>query len=144
MLAELYRCVPCPKRVIIVHDRDDDDTLPVARSLLGQYEGLTLLRNTRGPGVPNAIRSGIDAATGDVVIVTMADLSDDPVIANEMVRKIRAGEADVVCASRYMRGGRQIGGGAVKKNAVAPCGNHAAPRRISGARCDQRVSRVSA
>ena len=115
MLAELYRCVPCPKRVIIVHDRDDDDTLPVARSLLGQYEGLTLLRNARGPGVPNAIRSGIDAATGDVIIVTMADLSDDPVIANEMVRRIRAGEADVVCASRYMRGGRQIGGGAIKK-----------------------------
>ena len=115
MLAELYRCVELPKRVLIVYDRDDDDTLPVVRSLIGQYEGLTLLRNTRGNGVLNAIRSGIDAATGDVVIVTMADLSDDPVIANEMVRRIRAGEADVVCASRYMRGGKQIGGGALKK-----------------------------
>lgn len=115
MLAELYRAVPCPKRVLIVYDRDDDDTLPVVRSLLRDYEGLTLLRNTRGAGVLNAIRSGIDAATGDVVIVTMADLSDDPVIANEMVRRIRSGEADVVCASRYMRGGKQIGGGRVKK-----------------------------
>ena len=115
MLAELYRAVEYPKRVLIVYDRDDDDTLPVVGPLLGQYEGLTLLRNTRGTGVLNAIRSGIDAATGDVVIVTMADLSDDPIIANEMVRRIRAGEADVVCASRYMRGGKQIGGGALKK-----------------------------
>jgi dolichol-phosphate mannosyltransferase len=115
MLAELYRAVEYPKRVLIVYDREDDDTLPVVRSLHGQYEGLTLVHNTRGTGVPNAIRSGIDAATGDVVIVTMADLSDDPVIANEMVRRIRAGEADVVCASRYMRGGKQIGGGALKK-----------------------------
>ncbi|MDQ6803220.1 MAG: glycosyltransferase [Acidobacteriota bacterium] len=115
MLAELYRCVACAKRVLIVYDRDDDDTLPVVRSLAGQYEGLTLLHNSRGAGVLNAIRSGIDAATGDIVIVTMADLSDDPVIVNEMVRRIRAGEADVVCASRYMRGGQQIGGGALKK-----------------------------
>jgi dolichol-phosphate mannosyltransferase len=115
MLAELYRCVACPKRVLVVYDRDDDDTLPVVRSLLGQYEDLTLLRSSRGTGVLNAIRTGIDAATGDIVIVTMADLSDDPVIVNEMVRRIRAGEADVVCASRYMRGGKQIGGGALKK-----------------------------
>jgi glycosyltransferase involved in cell wall biosynthesis len=115
MLAELYRSVAYAKRVLIVYDRDDDDTLPVVRPLLEQYEGLTLLRNTRSGGVLNAIRTGIDAATGDVVIVTMADLSDDPVIANEMVRRIRAGEADVVCASRYMRGGKQIGGGALKK-----------------------------
>jgi dolichol-phosphate mannosyltransferase len=115
MLAELYRSVAYPKRVLIVYDRDDDDTLPVVRSLLGQYEGVTLLRSTRGAGVLNAIRSGIDAATGDVVIVTMADLSDDPIIANEMVRRIRAGEADIVCASRYMPGGKQSGGGMLKK-----------------------------
>jgi glycosyltransferase involved in cell wall biosynthesis len=115
MLAELYRCVACPKRVLVVYDSDADNTVPVVRSLLGQYEGLTLLRNTRGRGVLNAIRSAIDAAVGDVIIITMADLADDPIIANEMIRRIRAGEADVVCASRYMRGGRQIGGGALKK-----------------------------
>jgi len=115
MVTELYRSVPYAKRVLIVYDFDDDDTLPVARSLSDRYEGLTLVRNTRGSGVLAAIRSGIDAATGDVVIITMADLSDDPAIVNEMVRRIRAGEADVVCASRYMRGGRQIGGGMIKK-----------------------------
>ena len=91
MLSELYRSVALPKRVLIVYDFEEDDTVPVVRSLRDRYEGLTLLRNTRGRGVLNAIRSGIDAATGDVVIVTMADLSDDPVIANEMVRRIRAG-----------------------------------------------------
>src|SRR6266852_5171160 len=73
MLAELYRSVPLPKRVLIVYDFEQDDTLPVVRSLLATHDGLTLVRNTRGAGVLNAIRSGIDAATGDVVIITMAD-----------------------------------------------------------------------
>jgi glycosyltransferase involved in cell wall biosynthesis len=65
--------------------------------------------------VLNAIRSGIDAASGDVVIVSMADLSDDPAVIPEMVRLIRAEGFDVVCASRYMRGGRQIGGPLLKR-----------------------------
>lgn len=115
MLARLYGAVPHPKRVVIVYDFDDDDTVPVVRALLDQYQGLTLRRNTRGRGVLNAIRDGIDRAMGDVVIVTMADLSDDPAVVNEMVRLVRGGEADVVCASRYMRGGSQIGGGLLKR-----------------------------
>jgi hypothetical protein len=63
----------------------------------------------------NAIRTGIAAATGDVVIVTMADLSDDPSVVPAMARMIRSGEADVVCGSRYMKGGRQIGGPFLKR-----------------------------
>ena len=107
-LAELYEKVPIAKRVLIVYDSEDDDTLPVVRGLA--YPGLTLVRNTFGRGLLNAIRTGFANATADVVIVTMADLSDDVAVATEMVRLIEENRADVVCASRYMRGGRQIGG----------------------------------
>ena len=107
-LAELYEKVPIDKRVLIVYDSEDDDTLPVVRGLT--YPGLTLVRNTVGRGLLNAIRAGFAAAKADVVIVTMADLSDDVAVANEMVRLIEEQKADVVCASRYMRGGQQIGG----------------------------------
>lgn len=107
-LAELYEKVPIDKRVLIVYDSEDDDTLPVVRGLA--YPGLTLVRNTIGRGLLNAIRAGFAAATADVVIVTMADLSDDVAVANEMVRLIEEQKADVVCASRYMPGGKQIGG----------------------------------
>lgn len=109
-LRELYDKAPIEKRVLIVYDSDDDDTLPVVRELLTTFPGVTLVRNTRGPGVLNAIRSGFDAAEAEVVIVTMADLSDDVAVVPEMVRRIRDEGADIVCASRYMRGGRQIGG----------------------------------
>jgi hypothetical protein len=49
------------------------------------------------------------AAAAPVVVVSMVDLSDDYAVLPEMVRRARAGAA-VVCASRYMRGGRQLGG----------------------------------
>ena len=114
-LAELYSTVTRPKRVLIVYDFDDDDTVPVVRELAPRYPGLELVRNTIGRGVINAIRAGIEAARSDVVIVSMADLSDDLRVVDEMVRLIRHEGYDVVCASRYMRGGRQIGGPIVKR-----------------------------
>ena len=113
-LAELYEKVPIAKRILIVYDSEDDDTLPVARELMPRYPGVTLVRNTLGRGVLNAIRAGFANATAEVVIVTMADLSDDIAVAPDMVRLIEEDRADVVCASRYMRGGQQIGGPKIK------------------------------
>ena len=109
-LEELDRHVPDPKRVLIVHDTDEDDTLPVVRELLPRYPWVVLHKNTLGRGVLNAIRAGIAATTADVVFVVMADLSDDLAIVPSMVNLIRNEGYDIVCASRYMRGGRQIGG----------------------------------
>jgi dolichol-phosphate mannosyltransferase len=114
-LAELYGTVTRPKRVLIVFDFDEDDTVPVVRELAPQYPGLELVRNTIGRGVINAIRAGVEAARSDVVIVSMADLSDDLRVVDDMVRLIRDEGYDIVCASRYMRGGRQIGGPFLKR-----------------------------
>lgn len=114
-LAELYAKVPQPKRVLIVYDFDEDDTLPVVRELAHRYPGVELVRNTNGRGVINAIRAGVAAARSDVVVVSMADLSDDLKVVDDMVRMIRDEGYDIVCASRYMRGGRQIGGPIVKR-----------------------------
>ena len=114
-LAEIYATVTRPKRVLIVYDFDEDDTVPVVRELAPRYPGVELVRNTIGRGVINAIRAGIEVARSDVVIVSMADLSDDLRVVDDMVRLIRDEGYDIVCASRYMRGGRQIGGPVVKR-----------------------------
>ena len=61
-LGEIYATVTLPKRVLIVYDFDEDDTVPVVRELAPDYPGLELVRNTIGRGVINAIRAGIEAA----------------------------------------------------------------------------------
>lgn len=98
---------------LLVYDFEEDTTLPPARQFGENYEQLRLVANTIGPGVLNALKTGLNEARGDVVVVTMADLSDDVTQIDEMADHIRDG-AGVVAASRYMAGGQQIGGPPVK------------------------------
>lgn len=114
-LEEIDTHVNLKKRVIVVYDFDGDNTVPVVRELAPRFPGVELCKNDLGRGVLNAVRAGIAAATAEVVIITMADLSDDVAIVPQMVELIRNGGYDIVCASRYMRGGRQIGGPRLKK-----------------------------
>ncbi len=94
--------------VRLVYDFDEDDTLPVARALAVEGAPITLLRNA-GKGVLGALLTGLRSVEAGPVLVSMADLSDDFRALPAMLAAYRAG-ADVVVASRYMPGGRQIGG----------------------------------
>ena len=114
-LDEIDRKVPLAKRILVVYDFEADNTVPVVRDLLPRYPGLELIHNTLGKGVLNAVRAGIAATSSEVVVVTMADLSDDVAIVPRMVDLIRSGGFDIVCVSRYMKGGQQIGGPRLKK-----------------------------
>ena len=100
--------------VIVVYDFDEDNTVPVVTRLAASMPFLRLEKNNLGKGVLNAIKTGFSAARGPFVLVTMADGSDDPREAPLMLDRARAG-ADVVSASRYMRGGRQEGGPLLKR-----------------------------
>src|SRR6476646_2050392 len=100
-LAEIYEKVPLSKRVLIVYDFDEDNTLPVARTLIPKYPGVEMVKNTIGRGVLNAIRAGIQATTAEVVVITMADLSDDVSVVPRMVELVTREGYDIVCASRY-------------------------------------------
>ncbi len=110
-LAELDAKVNVDAETWLVYDRDDDSTLGPARDLEGKTRlAFRLVRNKYGRGALNAIKTGLEDAPGELVVVTMADLCDPPEVINEMVAAAEAGKADIVCASRYMKGGRQIGG----------------------------------
>lgn len=102
------------RQVLVVYDFDADDTIPVVVALHGELPEVQLCRNRLGPGVVNAIRSGFAAATAPYLVVMMADGSDEPEAIDPMLALAREG-ADVVGASRYMPGGRQIGGPGLKR-----------------------------
>jgi glycosyltransferase involved in cell wall biosynthesis len=78
-----------------------------------EFPAVRAVKNGRGRGALNAIRSGFDQASGEGVIVVMADLADDLRGLLPMIDAFRAG-ADVVCGSRYMAGGGQHGGPRLK------------------------------
>jgi hypothetical protein len=62
-----------------------------------------LVKNDLGPGVRCAIDAGMRAAEAPVVLVMMADLSDDFRRVEDMIRLVESG-VDVACASRYALG----------------------------------------
>jgi glycosyltransferase involved in cell wall biosynthesis len=104
--------VPC--EILVVYDFDGDTTVPVARVLASELPSVKPLRNDLGRGVLNAMKAGMAAARAPYVLVSMADGSDEPEVVDRMVELARDG-ADVVAASRYMKGGHQIGGPIVKR-----------------------------
>jgi glycosyltransferase involved in cell wall biosynthesis len=114
VLRSLSAAVKTPHELIVVWDFDGDTTRPVVERLAGEIPGLRGLRNDLGRGVLKAMRAGIADAKGTYVLISMADGSDDPNVVDPMVRLAERG-ADVVSASRYMRGGRQIGGPLLKR-----------------------------
>jgi glycosyltransferase involved in cell wall biosynthesis len=114
VLRGLSAGVKTPHELVVVYDFDGDTTVPVVARLAPEIPGLRGLRNDLGRGVLNAMKAGIAATSAPYVLISMADGSDEPQIVDAMVARARDG-ADVVAASRYMRGGRQIGGPPFKR-----------------------------
>lgn len=110
-LAELDSNVCVDAETWLVYDSESDSTLPFARKCVGKTRiPFRLVRNKYGRGALNAIKTGLEEAPTELIVVTMADLCDPPKVINEMVSAAISRNADIVCASRYMKGGRQFGG----------------------------------
>jgi dolichol-phosphate mannosyltransferase len=107
-LERILREVKLPSEVLVVHDSPDDTTVPYARKIAEQDPRVRTVLNTYGRGPAQAIRFGMDAARSSVVVVTMADGSDDPRQIDDLARLVERGV--VAAASRYMPGGQQVGG----------------------------------
>ena len=100
---------------IVVYDFDADNTIPVVQLIIDRGERrLRLLKNSIGPGVVGAIRTGFNTVTEGPVLVVMADLCDDLRVVDAMLQLYRQGY-DVVVGSRYMPGGGIEGGPFLKK-----------------------------
>src|SRR4029077_8845328 len=114
VLRALSAGIHTPHELVVVYDFDGDTTVPVIARLATEIPGLRGLRNDLGRGVLNAMKAGIAGTSGPYVLISMADGSDEPHGVDPMVALARGG-ADVVSASRYMRGGHQVGGPPLKR-----------------------------
>jgi dolichol-phosphate mannosyltransferase len=114
VLRALSAAVSTPHELVVVYDFDEDTTVPVVARLAAEIPGLRGLRNDLGRGVLNAMKAGIAGTTAPYVLISMADGSDEPHVVDKLVAHARDG-ADVVAASRYMRGGGQVGGPLFKR-----------------------------
>jgi len=88
--------------VVVVDDHSPDRTFAVVREWGARDARIRGLRLARNSGSHMAILCGLQAATGDAVIVLAADGQDPPEVAADLVAAWRAG-AQVVWAVRERR-----------------------------------------
>ena len=111
-LSELLKKVLClelreelQKEIIVIDDGSSDGT----HSVIGRFiethpeSGIRLLRHERNRGKGAAVRTGFEAAKGEILIIQDADLEYDPEDINDVIAPILRGEARVVYGSRILR-----------------------------------------
>jgi dolichol-phosphate mannosyltransferase len=108
-LDRIFEAVTLPCEVLVVYDTADDTSAPFVEEYAKVDERVRPTLNTYGRGPAYAIRYGIDHAKAPVVVVTMADGCDDPSQIDALTKLVERGVV-VAAASRYMRGGQQVGG----------------------------------
>ena len=104
--------LPYPVHAIVVNDGSGDNTHEQAASFEGPIQ-TTLIDHPRNQGLSAALKTGIDfilqnGADDDIVITLDADGTHKPVYMFKLAHKLSEG-FDVVVASRYAAGGREIG-----------------------------------
>ena len=96
-----------PDELVLIDDGSIDGTVDIVKKFEGK-EGfkVRLLQKNQGKGA--AVRSGLNIATGDVLLIQDADLEYDPRDYPALLKPIEEGLADVVYGSRFLGGSRRV------------------------------------
>lgn len=103
-LTEFLNSLPCSGELIVVNDGSSDGTLRLLSEWAAGEPRVKILSLARNFGHQAAVTAGLDAASGDAVVIMDADLQDPPEVVREMLVEYRAGY-DVVYGQRIERDG---------------------------------------
>ena len=99
--------------LLVVNDHSIDETCKLVQGLAKKYPNIKLVDNLSEKGFANAIRTGFAQFDTELAVPVMGDLCDDLTTIELMRDKIAQGY-DIVCGSRYMKGGARLGGSKLK------------------------------
>jgi glycosyltransferase involved in cell wall biosynthesis len=93
--------------ILLVDDGSTDGTRDLLADLEGR-QGIRVILHEQNQGKGGAVRTGISAASGDVILIQDADLEYDPRDYPALLKPIEEGKADVVYGSRFLGGPHRV------------------------------------
>ena len=91
--------------ILVIDDGSSDATVEIVGALQSKIAGLRLIIHERNQGKGAAVRTGINASRGEIVMIQDADLEYDPADIPKLLEPLNNGVADVVYGTRF-RGGQ--------------------------------------
>lgn len=89
--------------VVFIDDNSADGTAEVATSLASKYPVKVIVRKDKR-GLASAVVDGLSHVSGKIIAVMDADLQHPPEVLPDLLKEMEKG-ADIVIASRYVKGG---------------------------------------
>jgi dolichol-phosphate mannosyltransferase len=115
-LRAAMQAIHSPFEVLVVYDFDEDNTVPAVQRAIDEGDKrFRLVKNSVRRGVVGALQSGFQSVDRGPVLVVMGDMSDDLDRVDSMLALYDRG-FHLVSPSRYMPGGKVIGGPLIKRN----------------------------
>jgi glycosyltransferase involved in cell wall biosynthesis len=93
--------------IVIVDDCSIDGTRELLKEMDGK-DNVRVILHEKNQGKGAAVRTGLDAAQGDVLLIQDADLEYDPRDYPTLLKPLEEGIADVVYGSRFLGGPRRV------------------------------------
>jgi dolichol-phosphate mannosyltransferase len=91
--------------IVLVNDGSRDGSWPLMRKIVAGDPHVVAVNLSRNHGHQLALTAGLDLCRGDTILIIDADLQDPPELLPEMMRAMRAEQADVVYGVRKTRAG---------------------------------------
>ena len=113
MVRLLISSLKFPHEIIIVHDSKEDNALDEANKLKKEFSNIKVIHNTIGRGVRNAIETGIQNSSYQLILITAVDEIFPIISIDHMLEKLLNGNFDFISGTRYSKGGSRLGGSLV-------------------------------
>ncbi|HEX6059024.1 MAG TPA: glycosyltransferase family 2 protein [Gemmatimonadaceae bacterium] len=107
-LVERVRASGLAWEIVCVDDCSTDGSQAILERLLAEQRIQRVVRHPRNRGKGAAIRTALEHAAGNVVVVQDADLEYDPSDWPALLRPIVEGKADAVFGSRFLGGPHRV------------------------------------
>jgi len=100
------KAVPFNKEIIIVDDGSSDGTKEILKKIVDPLINIFYHKKNYGKG--RAVRTGLEKASGDIILIQDADLEYNPREYPQLLKPILENKAEVVYGSRFRGEGKSM------------------------------------